>query len=201
MKRVAIAVAALSGCFSEPPSVEDTEGTEGTTEGGEEGAGTDGPGQTSAPPVTTAGGSASGSGSSSSSPSGTSEDPDTDGTSTGGDESTDDGSSSSGTGVVSNGPYEDCYPGDIGGPKLCPAMSCVISLPAHSACAPACAPGCDPGIDGAGTVCLSDVADGVVAEVCFMQCAGLGAACPDGTACSEMTYTQGGTPLWGCMWP
>lgn len=199
VKLIAIAVAALSGCFSEAPAVGG--GSESTTDGSEEEAGTDGPGQTSLAPVTTAESSAVSTGTADFGPTDGAE---TDGTSGTGDEGTDDGSSSSSsstTGVPSNGPYEDCYPGDVGGPKLCPEMSCVVSLPAHSACAPNCDTGCDPGIDGAGTVCLSDVADGVAAPVCFMMCAGVGASCPDGTACSEMTYTQGGEPIWGCLWP
>ena len=111
-------------------------------------------------------------------------------------------SSSTGTGgEPAPDPYGDCYHGPIAdGIKLC-LQSCMISIPDHSACAPDCGDGCDLGPEGTPAACLSDVADGVVAPVCFLPCNGEGAPCPAEMECASLSYTQDGNAMWACMWP
>jgi hypothetical protein len=112
------------------------------------------------------------------------------------------GSESSSGDPPYEGPYGDCREGPVdGGEYLCPPSPCVLSPPMHSICSPPCDAGCEPGPGGAATACLDTVAEGAVPPVCVIVCAGEGSPCPDDLECAPTTFTQGGEPVWMCMWP
>lgn len=113
------------------------------------------------------------------------------------------GSSSSSGPPPYEGPYGDCWEGEVQteeGEYLCPPSPCVVALPEHSACAPECGDGCDPGPDGLAAVCLPTIAVGTLPEVCVMPCAGPGAPCGE-LDCMDSTFEDAaGDPLYFCMW-
>lgn len=188
-----LAVALVAGCFAEAPRV----AADASSEGGGSDAST-GPigtptgGQGPALTDSTTDGSAGGDGeASSAAESDAFGSSDSSSGSSGGTTGSEASSSSGTTGRADPDPYGDCY--GEGGEPLCPGSSCILDtgLPA-SACAPDCAPGCD-----GGGVCADAITDQTVGPVCLLPCSS-NAECDD--VCADTGWTNGGVPLYACMW-